>query len=538
MSRFKRNTYLLGDNISYTISDLIEKIRSGVIRIPGFQRTFVWEPEVSAKLIDSIHRGYPFGSLLLWRTRNQLATEKNIGGFPLPNPEELYPVDYVLDGQQRLTTLFATFQVDIASPGEDPESWLPIYYDFESDSDHQESRFVALQQTEINPDRHFPLNCFFDPVGFHEKAGTLTADRVTEIVKVQQKFTSAQIPIQTFESEDRESVAIVFERINHLGVPLDVFQLLTAWTWSEDFDLQEQFLSIGVEFESFGFSNIGEDSDLLLRCTAAVLKQDPSASSLISVSGASVRDQFETVKKALRKTVDFLRSELKIKHISQVPYTSMIIPLVAYFSIDQGKPLPDKDRKQLLNWFWRTSFSHRYSGNPYRNIKQDVEHASALRGGKEWSLSYISSTVEPDYFISRAYRRGSVASRALILLLANNTPKSFISGNTIDLDQVLFEANRKEIHHCFPKAYLTKNGIESRNDVINCLANQAIISRSDNRSISDQAPSLYRKMMPADISPISESAFLPNALFNDDWVTFVQERARMLSNRATALCEH
>jgi uncharacterized protein with ParB-like and HNH nuclease domain len=105
---------------------VIERIRDGAIRIPGFQRKFVWEPDRAALLMDSIFKGYPFGSVLLWRTRTELKTEKTVGGFALPAPEKDYPIDYVLDGQQRLTSVFATFQTDLTAP-EDPEVWLPIY---------------------------------------------------------------------------------------------------------------------------------------------------------------------------------------------------------------------------------------------------------------------------------------------------------------------------------------------------------------------------------------------------------------------------
>lgn len=80
---------------------VIERIADGSIRIPGFQRSFVWEPDRAALLMDSIHKGYPFGSVLLWRTRTDLKTEKKVAGIILPPPEKGHPIDYVLDGQQR-----------------------------------------------------------------------------------------------------------------------------------------------------------------------------------------------------------------------------------------------------------------------------------------------------------------------------------------------------------------------------------------------------------------------------------------------------
>jgi len=238
--------------------------------------------------MDSIYKGYPFGSVLLWRTRTELKTEKKVGSFALPPPEKDYPIDYVLDGQQRLTSVFATFQTFLDGP-EDPEVWLPIYYDFDSQRDAQASRFVALQTAEVDSDRHFPLNSFFDSTAFFTAATGLTAERLDEIAKVQEKFKEALIPAETFENEDRTSVAIVFERVNRMGVELDMFELLTAWTWSEEFDLQDRFTDLSEEFDSFGFHQVGSDNDLMLRCCAAILKGDPSPAAMVDINGSEVR---------------------------------------------------------------------------------------------------------------------------------------------------------------------------------------------------------------------------------------------------------
>ncbi|PZR54287.1 hypothetical protein DNL40_05105 [Xylanimonas oleitrophica] len=93
-----------------TIERLIGRVRLGELRIPGFQREFVWEPRQAALLMDSIYKGFPFGSILLWRTGNKLKTERKLGGFMLPDPAKDYPIDYVLDGQQRVTSILRHFR--------------------------------------------------------------------------------------------------------------------------------------------------------------------------------------------------------------------------------------------------------------------------------------------------------------------------------------------------------------------------------------------------------------------------------------------
>jgi hypothetical protein len=517
------------------IERIISRIKLGELRIPGFQRRFVWEPQQAALLMDSIYKGYPFGSILLWRTGTLLKTEQKLGGFSLPAPVKDYPIDYVLDGQQRITSIFATFQNDIAGEAEDPEVWLPIYYDFDAVDDAQDSRFVALPSHEVDSARHFPLKTFFNPVAFSRAGQVLTEPKFEEIAKVQQKFLLTLIPVQTFESEDRRSVAIVFERVNRLGVELDMFQLLTAWTWSDEFDLQSEFEALSEEFEEFGFGEVGADNDLMLRCCAAILVGDPSPAALINVNGADVRARFEVVSKALRLAVDFLRTNLHVRHLKFLPYSALLIPLAAYFSLKQNQATSDQHRKRLLRWFWRTSFTHRYSGNPLRNVRTDVEQALALREGRTSTLDGIKADVAADFFLDNYFRASNVASKCLILLLAGRKPKSFISGAPIDLDLVLSEPNRKEYHHCFPKQYLIANGIETDPVRINALANLAFISRVDNRTILDKAPSVYKALMPRALSPIKTAALLPPALFLDDWPTFLTERANLLATEAKKL---
>src|SRR3954451_12243037 len=109
-----------------SIREILEHVGRGQIRIPAFQRGFVWEPERVAYLMDSIYKKYPFGSLLFWRTKEVLKFDRKLGPFELPDPKVDYPVDYVLDGQQRVTSIFGVFQSELAMPEGAP--WLPIYF--------------------------------------------------------------------------------------------------------------------------------------------------------------------------------------------------------------------------------------------------------------------------------------------------------------------------------------------------------------------------------------------------------------------------
>jgi len=98
------------ESIHVKYSDLISEIGTGQVKIPQFQRKFVWGIKASAKLLDSIIKGYPIGTFIYWRTNERLRAVRDLGNITLPEPKDGEYVNYVLDGQQRLTSLFASLK--------------------------------------------------------------------------------------------------------------------------------------------------------------------------------------------------------------------------------------------------------------------------------------------------------------------------------------------------------------------------------------------------------------------------------------------
>jgi uncharacterized protein with ParB-like and HNH nuclease domain len=120
---------------SRTFSSLINDIENGQIKIPQFQRDFVWDIKKSASLMDSIIKGYPIGTFIFWRTNEQLRTVRNIGGLDLPKTKIGEFADYVLDGQQRLTTLFASLKGAKIVRDDNEEDYSEIYIDLKAEDD-------------------------------------------------------------------------------------------------------------------------------------------------------------------------------------------------------------------------------------------------------------------------------------------------------------------------------------------------------------------------------------------------------------------
>src|SRR5690606_15229636 len=135
------------ETTSVFITDLVSRIEAGDIKLPIFQRDFVWRPNQILELFDSLRRGYPVGSLLLWRTETRLEQQRDIGGFELPATPAKYPTNYVLDGQQRITAIFGalTYKGDAGA-----ENAFNVAYDLETETFIQPSGDVKPHWMPLN----------------------------------------------------------------------------------------------------------------------------------------------------------------------------------------------------------------------------------------------------------------------------------------------------------------------------------------------------------------------------------------------------
>ena len=122
---------------SVTFSSLFAEIEYGTIKIPQFQRDFVWSKTDSAKLLDSIVKGYPIGTFILWKTNERLRSIRNLGGLTLPDTPKGDAVKYVLDGQQRLTSLFVTLKGLSIKREDRMDDFSQVWVDLAVDEDQE-----------------------------------------------------------------------------------------------------------------------------------------------------------------------------------------------------------------------------------------------------------------------------------------------------------------------------------------------------------------------------------------------------------------
>lgn len=517
-----------------TIRKLIDRVTSGDIRIPAFQRDFVWEPDQVAFLLDSIYKKFPIGTVIFWKTDNRLTSEKDLGRFTLPEPRRDYPINYVLDGQQRITSLFSVFQTELKPNN---NNWVDIYFDLKAVENIQESIFLALEKSEVDNSRHFPVNVLFDTVEYRKATALLDDELVRKVDTLQERFKEYIIPNETFVSDDRNNVAIVFERINRAGTELNIFQLLSAWSWSEDFDLTEKFEELQKDIIDHEYDELCKDQDLQLRICSGVINGETTPAKILELQGEQIRSSFTKVRNGIIGAIDFLKRELNVVSYRLLPFPGLLVPLAVFFATDksEGVSYTDKQKHKLTKWFWRAIFSRRFSAGVNERQAFDIVQMKALRENEHHDFLFPQKEINFD-FSETVFSVASANTKSFIILLSQFSPYSFLSGAKIDLTKVLQKVNKNDFHHIFPQKYLEREGFSRKE--INVLANICFLTRGDNNKMKDKAPYIYAQ----DINREHRDKYLANALCpNDfdklDYKSFLIERNRIIKNEVMKMIE-
>jgi len=252
------------------IDKLLNKIKDGDIKIPPFQRKFVWNREQIISLLDSIYNDYPIGSILLWSTNELLPATRDIGGFKLPEKKPDYPINYVLDGQQRIASIFGVFCTELEQVESDYDIDIEsfnIYFDLD------ELKFYHCDDLKLDH-TNLQLRLLFNNFYFNIEISNFNRydqEKNKLAVELQSLFQNYEVPTITVTKRDKGEVGIIFERINNTGTTLTTLDLMIAWTWSEDYHLKEQFDEIWDLLEQKGFSGIKEK--IILQCASSIIKK-------------------------------------------------------------------------------------------------------------------------------------------------------------------------------------------------------------------------------------------------------------------------
>jgi hypothetical protein len=479
--------------------DLIASVRDGEIKVPQFQRPFVWKAEQALTLLDSIGSNYPIGSLLLWKTVEKLAVERNIGDFRLPATEELTPTDYVLDGQQRLTVIYAALG---ASP---EESGFSASYNLIDEE-------FLLPSTHSHSITEFPMRWMYKTTQLlnfrtalqsHPNA-TMLQPRLDELVHV---FNSYQIPVVTLKNLTVEEVCPIFERINNSATKLSIFDLMVAATWSKAFDLNDKAEDIALSLDAKSYGEISRTT--VLKCLSTVANRSVAKERIMTLrkKAAVEMDQLvDRTKKAMLRAVDQLVTDFKIYSIEFLPYEAHLVILTYILANNPG--LDVTQLRRVRQWFWRTAFSERYRGASEAFISRDLSGIQdfVLNGGDVTAYGQLPAEGTLRRVV---FRKNNSRSAAFVLALAKRNPRNITNGAPVDTAQALSVYNKKQFHHIYPEAFLRR----TRPDVERSyLLNFCMLSAAENVKVSDADPNSYIPHFVKELGHEADAVFKSNLM--------------------------
>ena len=512
---------------------LVERVAAGKIRVPRFQRAFVWkQPDLSA-LLDSVLRGFPIGSILVWDTDRQIESSPCIGPIEIDSrPAGL--VSYILDGQQRVSTLAGTLRLTGGTaPIVDLIDWR-VYYDLDEQAFVDHRRAVrgsarGHRESSRDPDaRYFPVRSLLNTAGFFEACRRIGAQigdehrlrRLGEADRLASAFRDYQLPLVSIREADLESAVTVFARLNRTGRKMAEDELVSALTYQEgQFHLASMLDEFKAELKSGGFG--GLDRVLLLRSVLAALGQDIYAKEWADLLvKTAVReklpDGFKAARQGIRLALELLGS-LGVTSDRLLPYGLQLVLLGEFYRICPG---PASATVELLKrWFWVTSFTGWFGGVNPAQAKRALEEIRELARGTRGTFNVVDPDAPADPFPDRFDAR-SARVRAFLLYLASLRPRSLHQEGDLD-----------------PGDLLTRLGTDAVGNVVSNPAPRELVSSPANRMFVDARHVGQAVGALADLNDDALRRLLPTHGFPLDCIGSLRngDRASLLTRRLDTL---
>jgi hypothetical protein len=452
------------DPVIQYLYQLIDAIGEGKLLIPKFQRPLVWRWDRQSELLRSVKDGIPMGAVMVWRTTtDRIVWQTELAGHSLPPPARGLPRDYLLDGLQRLSTLFAALR-EFLDFGPDPAK--PIGYDLEEEA-FVES-FDAVDQPQV-----IPLRALSDSIAllrFQRKLNGEHADtwirRADDLAKA---FREYKIPVISIVSDDFEVAVRTFSLINSQGVRMGEADMLHAFTWTPDFELRDQLESQRSELlQPLGWSNI--EFETVLKVVKAGADLDLYKESVDQVSGLLKNDQ-DVLGRAfeqLARAAELLRDRCGILNWDLVPYALQAILLAEAFRVAGHR----KVQGVLADWFWITTYGEMFAGLSGYRIGLAVQdlRQTVSDGRLRWSGA-SPFRVRP---IPRTADFRSVRVKAVALRLARQLDESALFSPDHDPFATLSEHGRVAMFPLIPRRFVSRESFSSVGNRFLCHPTEAV----------------------------------------------------------------
>lgn len=572
-------------SLDTNLSQLLDEVNSGKTQLPEFQRDWTWDDTRIRGIIASLSQGYPMGAIMRLQYGNpdikfKYRTIKGVG------QRDSVPDFLVLDGQQRLTSIYqATFSDKPVATKTDKGKEIERYYylSMEKCMDENEDRYDAVLP--VPPDRKikenfdrdirldlsdfqkeyehkmFPVNIVFDSnalmkwqFGYmmhytdQKDALQLLEDFQREVINT---IVSYKLPVITLDkTTPREAVCKVFENVNTGGVPLTVFELVTATYATQEFDLRKdwqecrkQIRGIGDTLRTDLLDGIDETTFLTTVAlytsyldkqagrvgTVSCKKKD--VLNLTYESYAANRDQ---VLAGYRIARDFLLKYQYVFRQRDLPYTTQLIPLAAICAfLGKSKCNEANTISVLSKWYWCGILGEMYGGANETRYANDMEDVVDEVFGRSNPARTVNSAFFSSTRLLTLQTRLSAAYKGIMALLYKEKCRDFMNDTTIDIVNSMLES--PDIHHIFPEAYCIKKGMKRQR--YNSIVNKTPILPATNRSIGGNAPSEYTKIILKKVNMLSEPELKErieshcidyDALIRDDFDAYFIDRAKKL----------
>lgn len=558
------------------LSELLAQVGRGEVQLPDFQRGWVWDDNHIRSLIASVSMSYPIGAVMLLEMGGDGVRFK-------PRPLEgtvllstVKPAKLILDGQQRLTSLFLTMKSNqpVPTKTEKDEPIQRVYYlDIAKCMNNGDDRMEAVRslpperkitsdfgrKLELDvstQDREFdqcliPLNILFDQPaynawrrGFQQKyrQDTIKLDLFDAFeTEVCQRFLQYRVPtIELKKETPKEAVCQVFEKVNTGGVTLTVFELLTATFAADDYNLRDDWDSRLNRLREYGPISKVEATDFLTAITLlASYKRFVEKQTAISCKRKDVlnltlqeyRDNADILEAAFMNAARLLLRE-KVFDARNLPYQGQLVPLAAICAILGDHFEQDTAKRKLMRWYWSGVFGELYGGaNESRYAFDTQEVVQWITNNGDEPRTIRDSSFAPVRLLSLQSRL-SAAYKGFMVQLMQRGSLDFINGDSIELTTYFDLA--VDIHHICPQAHCeAKNYPRAR---WNSIVNKAPLTAKTNRAIGGRAPSTYlesiqsRHGIPAErMDDILRTHLIEPALLRqDDFEGFLRQRASAL----------
>ncbi|MDI3659617.1 DUF262 domain-containing protein [Pseudomonas aeruginosa] len=576
------------DSTKVALPDMIRDITAGKVQLPDFQRGWVWDDSHVRSLLVSVARSFPVGAVMLLDTggevRFQVRPIENVD-FPkgIPGPEKL-----ILDGQQRLTSLTQVLALNKPVKTFDEKSKrIDRYYYIDInkalEAEQLEDAIIAVEQsrqlkTNFGRDLaldlstpqleceqlYFPCNQILNSDAWEESLQEYAPQHFGTYMQFRKQilnaFRSYQLPVIALgKTTSKEAVCLVFEKVNTGGVPLSVFELITATFAADNFNLRDDwygselrkvpgrrslllkepllkaieptdFLQAVSLLNSYERRQADIAAGKVGKSAAAV---SAKRSALLSLKLAEYERWADTVEQGFKRAAQFLRKECFFT-VRDLPYRTQIVPLAAVLALLEERWLEPRIHDKLSQWFWCGVFGELYGGAVETRIANDLEDLLAWIGGQGDAPRTIYEAAFQANRLLTLRTRLSAAYKGLSVLIQREGARDFFWKARIqelDLEEIALD-----IHHIFPKAWCEEQGIKPA--TYNSVINKTAISYKANRMIGGKAPSSYLRsvqdhsqvqMSDDAMNAILESHFItPQSLREDDFNQFFALRQQSL----------